>query len=150
LKRGEIAMLIEGSCHCGNLSFTLAWEPDPLEIPARACSCSFCSKHGGVWTSNRNGLLRVKIKDPALISRYTFATQSADFHVCSRCGVVPVVTSDVDGHLYAVVNVNAFTNLPAALLRHASASFDVETTASRLTRRQANWIADVQIIEDHA
>jgi hypothetical protein len=22
-------MLIQGKCHCGNLSFSLAWEPDP-------------------------------------------------------------------------------------------------------------------------
>src|SRR5438094_129248 len=44
-------MLIRGSCHCGNISFTLDWKPEPSEIPARACSCSFCTKHGGVWTS---------------------------------------------------------------------------------------------------
>jgi hypothetical protein len=143
-------MLIEGSCHCGNLTFTLSWEPDPLEIPARACSCSFCSKHGGIWTSKRNGVLRIRVNDPALMSRYTFATQSADFHICRRCGVVPVVTSEVDERLYAVVNVNAFNNVPATLLRHANVAFDVETTASRLSRRQANWIADVQIIETRA
>jgi len=28
-------MLISGSCHCGNVSFTLDWQPDPTEIPAR-------------------------------------------------------------------------------------------------------------------
>ena len=49
-------MLIHGKCHCGNISFSLTWEPDPGEIPARACTCSFCTKHGGVWTSLVSGL----------------------------------------------------------------------------------------------
>jgi hypothetical protein len=42
-------MLINGRCHCGNISFKLTWEPEPKEITARACNCSFCTKHGGVW-----------------------------------------------------------------------------------------------------
>ena len=52
-------MLIRGSCHCGNISFELNWLPDPTEIPARACNCSFCTKHGGVWTSLPTGSLRI-------------------------------------------------------------------------------------------
>jgi len=36
----EIAsMLIQGKCHCGNISFSLAWEPEPAEIPACAGTC---------------------------------------------------------------------------------------------------------------
>src|SRR5262249_9564686 len=42
------AMLISGRCHCGNISFALDWRPETSEIPARACTCSFCVKHGGV------------------------------------------------------------------------------------------------------
>ena len=44
-------MLIEGRCHCGNIRFALDWQPDPETIPARACTCTFCTRHGGVWTS---------------------------------------------------------------------------------------------------
>ncbi len=58
-------MMIPGRCHCGNIAWTLAWEPDPVEIPARACTCSFCVKHGGVWTSNPAGRLDVRI-DPGI------------------------------------------------------------------------------------
>lgn len=136
-------MLIRGSCHCGNIQFTLAWNPDPAEIPARACTCSFCVKHGGVWTSYPVGVLRVTVDDPALKSTYAFGTKTADFHVCSRCGVVPVVTSRIDDRLYAVVSVNAFDGIDPALLRRSPASFDGEGTDSRLARRQRNWIADV-------
>jgi hypothetical protein len=137
-------MLIHGKCHCGNISFVLTWEPDPVEIPARACTCTFCAKHGGVWTSNPRGALKVMVKDPALVSKYEFGTKTAEFQICARCGVVPVVTSRIDGHLYAVVSVNAFEGVESSLLRRAPASFDGEGEDSRLARRKRSWIASVE------
>jgi hypothetical protein len=143
-------MLIHGSCHCGNLSFSLRWEPDPAEIPARACSCTFCVKHGGVWTSSPGGRLRIGIRDPAQLTRYQFGTRTAEFHLCAGCGVAPVVTSRIDDHLYAVVSVNAFDNVDGSLLRRAAANFDGEGTDSRLERRKRNWIADVSYVQGDA
>jgi hypothetical protein len=137
-------MLIGGRCHCGNIAFSLTWEPDPTEIPARACSCSFCTKHGGLWTSNPRGALEVVVKDPSLVSKYAFGTRTAQFHICARCGIVPVVTSLIDDRLYAVVSVNAFENVDPALLRRASASYDGEEEAARLARRKRNWIQNVR------
>ncbi len=137
-------MLINGKCHCGNISFKLRWEPDPSEIPARACTCAFCTKHGGVWTSYPRGVLKVKVGDPALRSPYQFGTRTADFHICTRCGVVPVVTSYIEGRLYAVVSVNAFEGVPASLLKRGPASFDGEGTGDRLARRKKSWIRDVE------
>lgn len=136
-------MLIKGGCHCGNIAFSLTWEPDPPEIPARACTCSFCRKHGGVWTSNPRGALTIAIAHPDLLSSYAFGTRTAEFQVCTRCGIVPVVTSRIDGRLYAVVSVNAFENVDPSLLRRASADFEGEEQAARLSRRKRNWIADV-------
>jgi len=140
-------MLIHGRCHCGNIAFSLAWEPDPPEIPARACDCSFCTKHGGVWTSNPKGALEVSIRDRSLVSVYAHGTRTADFHVCSRCGIVPVVTSRIDGRLYAVVSVNAFEGVDPSLLRRAPASFEGEGKDSRLARRERNWIPDVRFVD---
>jgi len=140
-------MVIKGGCHCGNISFSLVWEPDPAEIPARACSCSFCIKHGGVWTSNPAAALEVSVEDPSLVSRYAFGTRTAEFHICARCGIVPVVTSRIDGRLYAVVSVNAFEGVDRSLIRLASADFDGEGKDSRLARRKRNWIASVKFIE---
>jgi hypothetical protein len=139
-------MLILGKCHCGNIAFSLTWEPEPREIPARACTCSFCTKHGGVWTSNPDGALKVLVEDPSLVSRYAFGTRTAEFHVCTRCGIVPVVTSRIDDHLYAVVSVNAFEAVDPSLLRLAPASFDAEGEGSRLARRKRNWIAEVEFL----
>jgi hypothetical protein len=140
-------MLINGACHCGNISFTLDWLPSPTEIPARACGCSFCVKHGGVWTSTPTGALKISVKDAMQVSRYAFGTRTATFHVCAKCGVVPVVTSEIGGRLYAVVNVNSFVGVDASLLRRSSANFDGEGTDSRLERRARNWIGRVQFIE---
>jgi hypothetical protein len=140
-------MLIRGKCHCGNVSFTLTWDPDPAEIPARACTCSFCAKHGGVWTSNPAGALRVSIDDPRRVSRYEFGTRTAQFHVCANCGIAPIVTSRIDGRLYAVVSVNAFEGVDPAIIRRAPMSFDGEETSARLARRARNWIADVEGVE---
>ena len=142
-----VAMLIRGSCHCGNIALQLDWTPEPTEIPARACTCSFCTKHGGVWTSCPTGELTVTIEDPTRVSRYAFGTKTAQFHVCARCGVVPVVTSAIGGTTYAVVNVNVLEGVDAALLKHASATFDGESEPSRLARRQRNWIARVHFTE---
>jgi hypothetical protein len=136
-------MLIPGRCHCGNISFTLNWTPEPTRIPARACTCSFCIKHGGVWTSCQAGKLVVRVRDAAQANRYMFGTRTAQFHICAVCGVVPVVTSQIDGRLYGVVSVHAFVGVDPALLQHASASFDGEPEGDRLARRARNWIADV-------
>lgn len=137
-------MRINGRCHCGNIALQLDWEPDPAEIQARACTCSFCIKHGGVWTSNPNASLAVQVKDPSLVSKYAFGTRTAEFHVCSRCGIVPVVTSRIDGQLFAVVSVNAFEGVDPSLLRRGPADFDGEGEESRMARRKKNWIPNVQ------
>lgn len=138
-------MLIDGACHCGNLRYTLDWTPEPSAIPARACTCSFCVKHGGVWTACPDGRLEVVVRDPQRVSRYAFATRTADFHVCAICGVVPVATSEIDGRLYAVVNVNTFHALDPALLRRSASDLDGESQAARLSRRARNWIGRVTV-----
>ena len=136
-------MVINGKCHCGNIAFTLTWAPDPTEIPARACSCSFCVKHGGVWTSHPAASLAVQVRDASLVSKYAFGTRTAEFHTCACCGVVPVVTSLIGERVYAVVNVNAFEGVDPALLLRTGTNFDGEGTDSRLDRRQRNWIGSV-------
>ena len=140
-------MLIDGKCHCGNIAFVLDWPGVPSEIVARECGCSFCVKHGGVWTSNRDARLSVTLHLPSLVSKYAFGTETAAFYVCRRCGVVPIVTSEIANHLYAVVNVNTFEGSDSLHLNRQPVSFDGEERQSRLARREKNWIADVRISE---
>ena len=138
------AMRIYGACHCGNIKFQLDWVPEPSEVPARACGCTFCQKHGGVWTSCPTGSLAVQVANPSNVSHYAFGTRTAAFHVCATCGAVPVVTSEIGGTIYAVVNVNTFEHMDSSLLRRTPASFEGEDEASRLARRVRGWIPRVQ------
>lgn len=59
-----------------NIAFELNWVPAPLEIPARARTCSFCTKHGGVRTSCPTGSLKVTIKDPSQIGPCMFENRT--------------------------------------------------------------------------
>jgi hypothetical protein len=140
-------MLIHGGCHCGNISFKFAFEGDADAIQARVCDCAFCTKHGGVWTSNPAASLAIDIKQASRVAKYSFGTSTAVFHICSDCGVVPVVTSEIEGHLYGIVSVNAFNDLDPSSVQRAPASFEGESVDSRLARRTRNWIADVRVVE---
>jgi len=136
---------IRGSCHCGNVGFELTWPDDDSAIPARRCGCTFCLKHGGVWTSHPGGVLSVRIARPEQVTRYVFGTGTAEFVVCASCGAVPLVTSRIEGHLHAVVNVNTFDGVDPARITIAPASFEGEDAGDRLARRKRNWIADVRV-----
>lgn len=135
---------IHGGCHCGNIRFVLNWPASATEIPARRCGCTFCVKHGGRWTSDREASLAATIRDRLDVSAYRFGTETADFHLCKRCGVPCFVTSDIDGHRYAVVNVNTLDDIdPRLSLDESPSDFDGERTDSRLDRRRRNWIPAV-------
>ena len=136
---------IAGGCHCGNISFTLNWPAAESVIPVRDCGCTFCRKHGGAWTSNRDADLAVVVNDDASVCRYHFGTQSADFYVCSRCGAVPFVVSNIDDVDYAVVNTNTFQERDKLTFDRNPTDFEGEDTGTRLGRRKRNWIPDVHI-----
>lgn len=114
-------------------------------IPVRECGCDFCSKHGGSWTSHPDAQLVVEVEKSATVSKYSFATRTADFFVCASCGVVPLVLSEIDGQTYAVVNANSFDEKDSLILRRNATDFDGEQTNARLERRKKNWIPDVNV-----
>lgn len=136
---------IHGGCHCGNIRYDLDWPGDGDQINVRACGCGFCQKHGGVWTSHRDATLAAQIADGSSLSRYKFGTETADFFVCSACGVAPFVVSEIESHAYSVVNVNTFENVDPATIVTAPSDFEGEATESRLNRRQTNWIPNVRV-----
>lgn len=136
---------IDGGCHCGNIRFTFAWPGATPKIPVRACSCTFCTKHAGVYTSHPEGTIDVDIENETLVNRYRFGTRTADFHICSSCGVVPIVTSTIQGNEYAVVNVNTFEGVDGRDLDESTSDFEGEATQDRLERRKRTWIPNVRL-----
>ena len=130
---------IHGSCHCGNIRVTLDWPGATATIPARACGCGLCTKHRAVWTSHPDGCFHLEIADEKLVNLYRFGTETADFFICRRCGVVPIATCMIDEREYAVINVNAFDDLARSQLVETPTDFEGETTDNRLARREQNW-----------
>ena len=140
--------VIAGGCHCGNISYRLGWPADEDSVGARACGCTFCQKHGGRWTSHTDASLSVAFSDPGAIQRYRFGTKTADFLICARCGVPPLVVSNIDGVDYAVVNVNTFEQGHGLDIVDSSTDFDGEDNDARLARRARNWMAVVFDLAD--
>jgi hypothetical protein len=136
-------MAIAGGCHCGNIRLTLSGMPGDTIVAARECGCSFCSKHGGLWTAHPAASLALLIARPGEVARYAFGTKSADFHVCRVCVVVPLVTSSIEGRLYAVVSVRALEGIDLARIERRAADFEGEALATRLARRVRGWIPQV-------
>lgn len=138
--------MIEGGCHCGNLTFRLAASGPPEALPVRACGCGFCRQHGALTTSDPDGRVAFAVADPARLARYRFGLKTADFLVCQTCGVyVGALMPDGDG-AYAILNVNAcaardrFVETPVAM------DYGGEDEAGRLARRRAKWTpADPEI-----
>ncbi len=136
---------IEGACHCKNIRFVLMWPGSEADISIRECGCTFCRMRTGSWTSDPGAKLVAEIGDESTISKYRFGTKTADFYVCSICGVVPFVTCEIDDSLYAVVNVCSFSYFDIKSLCRSATNFDGEKIGGRLDRRKRNWIPDVQI-----
>lgn len=137
-------MRIHGACHCGLIAFDIDW-PDDAPVVPRACGCTFCRKHGAAWTAHAAASLVVDLTEGERVSHYQFGTQTAQFLVCTRCGVVPVCISDIDGRLHAVVNVNTFEGLPGTLPAPLAVDFDGEDEEARSARRARGWIGAVTV-----
>ncbi|MGR8949559.1 MAG: GFA family protein [Gammaproteobacteria bacterium] len=136
--------VIDGACHCGNVRYELSWPAHEFPITTRECSCSFCQKHGAVYTSHPRSALTLHISDEDKVVRYRFGHETADFIICRSCGSLMCAISHIDGHDYAVINVNNFENIDAAELVHSVTDFDLESIAVRLARRKKKWTPDVR------
>lgn len=134
----------EGRCHCGSLKVEYSCPDAPEHITPRACGCSFCTRHGAQWTSSTHGRLRIR-GDVNAHHAYRFGTATADFHICRNCGVVLAATSEIDGRLYAVVNLAVMDPSADSYAGASTSNFDDEALDDRLQRRASRWIPDVRI-----
>jgi hypothetical protein len=128
-----------GRCHCGAIGFEYRTGKSVDEWPVRACQCSFCLKHGGVYTSDPAGSLRFTHRDPSAVSRYRFGQKTADFVFCSRCGGYLGAVTEEDGQPLMVLNLRAFDPQPEGLQAAQPMSYEGESKGDRNTRRSARW-----------
>jgi hypothetical protein len=122
-----------GQCHCGAIRF--AFETGAPLAP-RACQCSFCRKHNARTVTDPAGAATLTL--PAETIRYRFGTGTSDYLICGRCGVYLGATAELNGTVYATLNLNAFDD-PRLDLAAAPVSYDGEDAAAKAERRRANW-----------
>lgn len=134
-----------GGCHCGNIRFTYGSPVPPAEVPVRACDCSFCRRQGAYYTSNPGGRLRAVVREGGAVRKYRYATLTSEAWICAKCGCLTFFTCDLDGKLYAAINVNSFDDFQFNRLTVPTLSLSDEPVEKRLARRQRAWIGDVEI-----
>jgi hypothetical protein len=131
-------MTLTGSCHCGNLSVRFETQIAPEDIEVRACQCSFCRRHHQRSVTDPRGQVTIGVADPTLLSRYRFGLATADFLVCSRCGVYLAAVMQDEGSAWATINVNALDDRDR-FGPGKPVVFDGEDAAARIDRRKARW-----------
>lgn len=128
-----------GRCHCGAVGFEYRTGKAVPDWPVRACQCSFCLKHGGVYTSDPAGSVRFVHEDAAKLSRYRFGQKTADFVFCGRCGSYLGAVTEEDGRMLMVLNLRAFDPAPEGLPAAQPMSYEGEPTGDRNARRAERW-----------
>jgi hypothetical protein len=129
--------LYEGRCHCGAVGFAYRTSQPPGAWSIRACQCSFCRAHAALSTSHAEASLTFT-ENPAL-RRYRFAQRTADFLLCSTCGVYIGATIATPRGRFGIINVNALTPMPEGLAQAAPMVYDGESVDARTARREARW-----------
>jgi hypothetical protein len=135
---------LRGSCHCGNVEFTLFTQKSADELVPRRCSCSMCRRHGASYVSDPGARLLLRYRDRSLLSTYRFGHGTSQWIICSRCGVLTAVLCEIEGHLRAVVRVQSMVE-HAFQAPEVSTDFEAESIAERLDRRVRTWIGTVEI-----
>ena len=126
-----------GRCHCGAVRVVFRTEKPPRQWPLRRCTCSFCVRFGGVYTSDPAG--KIALHSDVALKRYRFGQRTADFLSCPMCGVFLGATCEIAGSPLAVLNVRVLDEVELDLATARPMDFDEETVILRNARRRQHW-----------
>lgn len=135
---------LEGSCHCGNVEFTLLTELNEHSLVRRRCGCSMCRRHGASWVSDPGARLELRYRDESRLSVYQFGHATSRWVVCSRCGVLMAAICQIEDRLRAVVRSQTMVDHAFSTPEMAT-DFEDESVEQRLARRAKTWIGSVTI-----
>ena len=93
--------MIEGSCHCGIVTWTVLAEPDY----ATSCNCTLCRRLGAFWAY---GFKDDELRVYGPTKTYLRGPRTIGFHFCQNCGCVAYwMTPEPgqDGRYYGAVNL---------------------------------------------
>ncbi len=129
---------IEGSCHCGAIGFTLRTAQPPELWIVRACQCGFCRSHGARTFADPGGWVSFAVQDSSKLNRYRFGLKTADFLVCSACGVYLASVLTSPHGQFATVNINTLCE-PVMVADAQPVSYEGESIEERQARRERRW-----------
>jgi len=129
----------EGGCHCGALRFSFETALPVERWSVRACGCTFCRAHGASTTSDPSGRLSFRVNRNEALQRYRFGLMTADFLLCSRCGVYVGAQIETARGAFGIINTLALIPVPAGLPAAATADYGAESTSERVARREQRW-----------
>lgn len=129
---------IVGTCHCGNIRYVLRTFTAVHDITLRICRCDFCLRHRPRYWSDSRAQLEISVGNPGEIKRYRFGHGTADFVICTGCGVFCFAVTEDDNGYRAVTNMNLALDKDAAL-QEVFLEALAENEAERQVRRLRNW-----------
>ena len=105
--------MLEGTCHCGEVGWTL----ETLPTSATACNCTICRRYGALWAF---GYIGHDIQTTGQTRTY-LRRDSGDifFHFCAICGCVThyvARTEGENGRTRAAVNLRMSDPSPIGAL----------------------------------
>jgi hypothetical protein len=107
-------MIYNGSCHCGNVSFTV--EGDEIR-EAYECNCSHCRRKGYLLTFVPREKVTLSTPESAF-STYTFNKHKIRHNFCSTCGCAPFgFGADPQGNAVASINVRCLPDVELTTLK---------------------------------
>ena len=128
-----------GGCHCGALGLSFETSLAVPEWSVRACQCDFCRAHGARTTSDPAGRLVFYVWQGDALQRYRFGLRTADFLLCSRCGVYIGAQIALAPGAFGIVNTLAMLSLAEELPAATAVDYGAETLNQRATRRAQRW-----------
>lgn len=128
-----------GKCHCGEIRLVYTTSIAPSRWSVRACQCSFCRAHGVRATSDPSGTVQFEVANPDFLVRYEFGLRTAQFLICSRCGVYLAAVITTPRGRFATTNVEVLDPPPGGLPEAQPITYDQETRAQRIARREQKW-----------
>ena len=128
--------MIQGSCHCGAVSWTLERVPES----ATACICTLCRRYGALWAHDYENE-GIEVSGPT--GEYVRGRQIG-FHFCQRCGCVAYARWLAAGEdERRRIAVNLPTRRPGDRLHHRNRSLrwtpQLRGSASRRTAHADMW-----------
>jgi hypothetical protein len=126
-------------CHCGNLEARFETQQRAAEMTVRSCQCSFCTRHRTRNVTDPKGEVRITVRDNQLLSRYQWATRSAEFLVCKRCGNYLGAVMGIGEKWVASLNINLFEEVGQFTQQPLPVDYEGESPAARRRRREENW-----------